>query len=79
MQSTEIPVPQIYGAVTPEAARAYSNWMNALLSRAAHLLDCTAGCDVFDHRCLVGIDVHEAEQAAWRDWHAAYRASEVSA
>lgn len=72
-------VPAIYGEVSEAAKAAYARWTDALVEKAGHLLDCTDGCDVFTVGCPDGARTADAEQAARRDWHAAYRGSEVTA
>ena len=74
-----IAVPASYGPVSEATASAYGAWMWSVLARAAHMLDCGAGCDEFHQRCPAGVHAVEAERSAWRAWHVAYRGEAVSA
>lgn len=59
-----------YVFITGAAARAaWGEWQDALGARVDHELECWqsgGGCDTREQFCLIGFDLHDAEQRAHR-------------
>ena len=60
-------IPGIYGQLSPEAAAAYSRWIEAVLARAEHLHDCGA-CARPWRPCGSGAALYEAEIGRHQEW-----------
>lgn len=65
-------VPAMYGEVSAGARAAYALWIDALFAQTDHVTACSGACGQFSD-CPTYAQLHEREQAAWRDWHAVRR------
>jgi hypothetical protein len=69
--------------VAGDAARlGWANWNEALAARCDHELICElagAGCDTRGRYCLIGLDLHEVEQATSRAYRDASSVAEAVA